>query len=179
MKKLFKNRAFVNIVLLACGIIITAIGTLMFSGSLISGREDIKLYNQALGIYNEEDYFEATSMSFASYPLDNLIGAIEYFQKAASVSTDNKLQSMALSNIGTAIIRDYLYFSEERSLSYGLAEAQNMLIEAIRLDPDNDYAKYNLEYLGSLMTEVAKKQAVSSLSHGGDAGTTWVQDLGY
>jgi tetratricopeptide (TPR) repeat protein len=179
MKKLFKGRAIGNIIFFIIGIAVIAIGAGLFYQSKISNREDITLYNKALETYDSADYFPATSMSLASYPIENLLGAIEYFQKAASISTDSKLQSMALSNIGTMIARDYLFFEEERSLSFGLTDAKNMLMEAVRLDPDNEYAKYNLEYIESLMRAVQEKQATSNLSHGGTAGTSQLNDLGF
>jgi hypothetical protein len=77
------------------------------------------------------------------------------------------------------IARDYQVFAEERSIQFGLPEAVSLLQEAIRLNPDNEYAKLNLEHVESLLTAAHTEQAESDISHGGDAGSSNVEDLGY
>jgi len=134
----------VNVIVFIVALVMIGTGIGLNYGSGISTREDLKLYNQAIAIYNEQDYDTTSS---PAYPLDNLLEAITYFQNAVSASSDDELKSLALYNIGTAIGRDFIVFSETRSSELGLAMAIAYLQEAIRLDPTNEDAKYNLEYL--------------------------------
>ncbi len=62
------------------------------------------------------------------------------------------MKSMALYNIGTLIGRDYLVFTTERISELGLPEAISELEEAVRLNPDDEDAKYNLEFLERLLS---------------------------
>ena len=144
MKEFFSRKAMVNVIVFIVALVMIGTGIGLNYGSGISTREDLKLYNQAIAIYNEQDYDTTSS---PAYPLDNLLEAITYFQNAVSASSDDELKSLALYNIGTAIGRDFIVFSETRSSELGLAMAIAYLQEAIRLDPTNEDAKYNLEYL--------------------------------
>ncbi len=179
MKKIHTRKSILNILLLLFAVVMTGTGIFIYFDSKEADREDIELFNRALAIYNEQDYFPATSMSPASYPLENFLSAMEYFQRAASITSDKELKSLALYNMATMIARDYQVFAEERSLQFGLPQAVSLLGEAIRLDPDNEYAKYNLEFIESLLYAVQEEQAESDISHGGDAGSSEVEDLGY
>jgi tetratricopeptide (TPR) repeat protein len=179
MKRKYSRKPILNIFISIAAIVMAGIGIYIYNDSGEASREDIELYNKALAIYNEQDYFPATSMSVASYPLENFLSAIEYFQRAAAITSDAELKSMALSNIATMIARDYQVFAEERSIQFGLPEAVSLLQEAIRLNPDNEYAKLNLEHVESLLTAAHTEQAESDISHGGDAGSSQVEDLGY
>ncbi len=147
MKEILFKKALVNVALFVIALIMLGVGTGMVLISDTTNREDVRLFNQAVTTYNQEDYITTSDTSSVSYTLDNLLLSIEYFQKAADTSIDNQLKSLAYYNIGMAIVRDYLYYSEERLNEYGLSVAILFFKEAIRLDPDNEDAKYNLEYV--------------------------------
>jgi hypothetical protein len=147
MLEILKKYSIVNLVASLVALILIVTGIIM---ALVGGeqnRKDIQLYNKAIAIYNQEDYISATATSPASYPLDNLSEAVSDFQQAASLTGDDKFKSLIFYNIATIIGRDFIVFSEDRSDEFGLALAITLLKEAIWLDPYNEDAKYNLEYL--------------------------------
>ncbi len=147
MKEFLFRKARLNIAAFIIALVMVGLGIGIFLVSGTTNREDIRLYNQAIAIYNREDYISATDTSSVSFTTDNLLLAVDYFQQAADISTDNELKSLAYYNMGTALARDYRVFSGERLSEYGLSDAISFLREAIRLDPLNEDAKYNLEYL--------------------------------
>ena len=147
MKELLFKKALVNVVLFVIALIMLGVGSGMILIPETAKRDDVRLFNQAVTIYNQEDYITTGDTPSVSYTPDNLLLSIEYFQEAADKSKDNQLKSLAYYNIGTAIVRDYLYSSEERLDEYRLSAAISFFKEAIRLAPDNEDAKYNLEYI--------------------------------
>jgi hypothetical protein len=109
----------------------------------------VRSYNQGLAAYHlPPGLLQASEERPSEYPIER---ATAYLRQAASESTDQKLRSLALYNLGTLIARE-AYAS---SFGFGLLEAPRVemneailwLAEATRLDPDNEDAKYNLEVL--------------------------------
>ncbi len=147
MADFFKRNSIANVIIFIIALIFILIGVVLSLWGGKTNSKDIQLYNRAIEIYEEQDYVMATSTAPASYPLENLSEAISNFQQAASITEDNKLKSLALYNIGTAIGWDFIIFSEDRSDEFGLEMAISLLREAVWLDPENEDAKYNLEYL--------------------------------
>jgi hypothetical protein len=94
------------------------------------------------------------------------------FQETTSISTDDRLKSLAFYNLGTLMWAEAYPGS---SLSMLLTQADirqqaiTNLAEAIRLDPDNEDAKYNLEYLEKIQAKEGQPEA--SVGMGFGAGT--------
>jgi tetratricopeptide (TPR) repeat protein len=173
---IFKRSLTVNIIILIIALVTTVLGSSLLSAE--SNRTDIKLYNQGVAIYNEAELIpEDVFKSPAKFPEENIIEAAAYFQQAISVSNDNELKALALYNIATMIARDYVIFSYERLSGLGLEDAMGYLKEAVRLDPDNEDAKYNLEYLERIQIE--RTESSGGVGSGGSTETGEESDRGY
>ena len=137
----------VNIILFILAVVL--IGSGFYLSYRLGGveKDEISIYNEGVSVYNSSEYILESEDFPASYPIQNLLTAAAYFQQAASETTDNSIKSLALYNLGTLIGRDYLVFLDERIASLGVAEAIDMLVEVVRIDPNNEDAKYNLEFL--------------------------------
>jgi len=118
---------------------------------------DIKAYN--LGSF----YYAVPPGSLPAIPSEGrpeewpIERAAAYWAKAASITKDSHLKSLALYNIGALIARE----SYASSLSSGTAQVEmamgiTNLKEALKIDPNNDDAKYDLE----LLERMAKIQSV-------------------
>lgn len=70
-----------------------------------------------------------------------------YFEKAASDGADKKLKSLALYNLGTMLGRLALAEGLPSARRSDMTQALTKLGEAIRNDPNNEDAKFNLELL--------------------------------
>jgi hypothetical protein len=178
------RKAWVNIILFLLA------GAMIVSGIYLSSqtggtkRADIKWYNQGVAAYNATEYWippENEDLIDPKFPLENLLRAAAYFQQAASESTDNSLKTLALYNLGTLIGRDYLVFMEARSPELGMATGISKLAEAIRIDPNNEDAKYNLELLEKVQESIAQQGEITSgLGYiGGAAIYVGAEDKGY
>ncbi|MFC2026536.1 hypothetical protein ACFLUX_00995 [Chloroflexota bacterium] len=141
------RKAWVYIILLLLAVVMMGSGVYLSFQPEGAKRADITWYNQALSDYYEVEYIPPTDFNPAEYPIVNLLKVAAYFQQTASESTDNSVKSLALYNIGTLIGRDYLMFMAERTPALGVAEGMSKLAEAVRIDPNNEDAKYNLEFL--------------------------------
>jgi hypothetical protein len=80
----------------------------------------------------------------AEWPIER--AAAEWL-KAAILTGDNELKSLALYNMGTLIGREAYANSLAGSAQVEMAEGIANLKEALRLNPNNEDAKYNLELM--------------------------------
>lgn len=141
------RKAMVNVTFFCFALVMIVLGVVLVLQSGTTNRDDIRLYNQAIDTYNQGDYISGTTdTNSLTMTTSLLLQTIDYFGQAAEMSSDYKLKSLAYYNIGTAILRDYIFLSEERMAEYGLSEAIIFFKESVKLDPDNKDAKYNLEY---------------------------------
>lgn len=141
------RKATINVVIFGFALAVVILGAVLVIQSGTTNRNDIRLYNQAIETYNQGDYISGTTNGNSlTMTTSLLLQTIDYFRQAAEISSDYELKSLAYYNMGTAIVRDYVFLSEERLAEYGLSEAILFLKEAVRLDPYNEDAKYNLEY---------------------------------
>jgi hypothetical protein len=147
MRASLARKAWVNIILFLLAGVMIGFGVYLSSQPEGTKRADIRWYNQGVSVYNEAILIPATEESPAEFPIENIRKAAAYFQQVASESTDNGLKTLALYNLGTLIGRDYLVFMEERTPGLGVVEGISKLAEAVRIDPNNEDAKYNLELL--------------------------------
>jgi hypothetical protein len=120
-------------------------------------NSDIRAYN--LGSF----YYTVPPGSLPAIPSEGrpeewpIERAAAYWSKAASITRDNYLKSLALYNVGALIARE----SYASSLSSGTAQVEMAmgianLKEALRIDPNNDDAQYDLE----LLEKMAKIQSL-------------------
>jgi tetratricopeptide (TPR) repeat protein len=179
LKEFFSKKSIVNSVVFIVAILIIGVGIgLKYNFSSETG-EAIRLYNEAVSIYNEEDYVPATAVSPPSFPIDNLLDSVDYFQGAVFASESDEIKALALYNIGTAIGRDCMIFTGERSAELSFTMAITLLQEAVRLDPANEDAKYNLEYLEYYLLTSESEESSSNTSQVGEVRTSDVEDKGY
>lgn len=141
------RKAWVSIVLFLLSGIIIGSGVYLRSQREWTLRTDIREYNRGVSAYQEKLWAPLVSSEEALlsvYP-----HVIEYaggrFEKAGSESTDKKLKSLASYNLGTLIGR--AAFFSQRLPGIEMVEAIMNLRQAIRNDPDNEDAKFNLELL--------------------------------
>ncbi len=156
------KKARINIILfLLAGILIGA-GFYLDSHPEWTVRTDIKDFNKGVADYHVPPskgpggppLFSSTSQP-SVYPIERVRA---YFEKVCSETTDKKLKSLAFYNLGTMVGR--LAF-DERLLSVQrveMAEGISKLAEALRIDPNNEDAKFNKELLDRVQTKQGKER---------------------
>lgn len=102
----------------------------------------VRAYNEGVvSFHMPPGVLPATATRPAEYPIERA-GAL---WKLASETGDRKLRSLALYNLGTLHAREAWAFRIVSNPRADMAQASLWLAEAIRDDPDNEAAKYNLE----------------------------------
>ncbi|HEX79190.1 MAG TPA: hypothetical protein G4O19_03430, partial [Dehalococcoidia bacterium] len=118
-------------------------------------RADIESYNKGASAYTlPAELLPATDERPSEYPI---VRAAAYFQQAALQSTDDRLLTLALYNLGTLMGKDSLTVLSNNTPWFGLMEGISKLEDAIRVDPNNDSAKYNLEFLEKLQDAIIQR----------------------
>lgn len=153
------RRAWVSLIILlvAAGIIGTGV-YLRFQPDWTL-RDDIRQYNRAVATYQELLWAplvasEQSLLTVYPHVVENAGGR---FERAGSASTDSKLKSLATYNLGTMIGRA-AFFSQPLP-GVEVPEALTKLSEAIRYDPDNEDAKFNLELMERMMERKEEEAA--------------------
>jgi hypothetical protein len=123
-------------------------------------RTDIEAYNRGVAAYLKWAKLPPSTDDITSDY--SIIQAAGYFRQAALESTDIGLKSSALYNLGTMMGEDALA-TNGQTPSFGVLDAINHLAEAVRLDPDNESAKYNLELFEALLPDSVNEQLLSDL----------------
>jgi hypothetical protein len=143
------GRIWVDIALFLLAGVIIGLGVYLWSQPEWILRTDIKEYNQGVFHYQEKLWAPLVSseeMLISVYP-----HVIEYaggrFEKAGLESTDKKLKSLASYNLGTLLGRTAFLSQRLPGTESYLVGAITNLGEAIRNDPHNEDAKFNLELL--------------------------------
>lgn len=143
------REVWIDVVLLLLAVAIIGLGLYIWSQPGRTMRADIKHYNQGVSAYHAPPgLLPASDERPSEYPIER---AAAYWEQAATESEDLKLKSLALYNAGTLVARE-AYAS---TLAFGLLDTPRVemtqaiiwLREAIRYDPENEDAKYNLEVL--------------------------------
>jgi hypothetical protein len=138
-----------DILLVLLAAVMIGLGAYIWSQPGRTVRADIRDYNQGVSAYHEPPgLLPASDGRPSEYPIER---AAAYWEHAAAESEDPKVKSLALYNLGTFLARE-AYAS---TLAFGLVDTPRVemtqaiiwLREAIRYDPDNEDAKYNLEVL--------------------------------
>jgi hypothetical protein len=152
------RKAALNIGLFVLAIVMIGMGIYLFSGPSWVQRGDIKLYNQAVSTSAmAKELLPATDDRPAEFPL---VRAAAYYQEVIDESTDDGLRAVTLYNLGTLMGDDAASIIRNTTPSFGIAEAYARLIEAVRLDPTNEDAKYNLELCEKIQAIITPTRAV-------------------
>jgi hypothetical protein len=151
------SKAWMDGVLLVLGLAIIAVGfDLHFQPDWVL-RDDIQTFNLGVTDYHTPPGQGTPQPLFSTEGLPSVYGIERTgadFEKAAAVSTDPKLKSLAYYNFGTLIGLETYRLKDAGSPQYDMAEGIRKLGEALRADPTNEDAKFNLE----LMERVAQQQ---------------------
>jgi len=157
LKASLAGKAWVNIALLLVAGLMIGCGVYLRAQPEWTRRADIRWYNQGVqALYLPPGVLPATEERPSEFPV---VRAAAYLQQAASQTTDNRLKSLALYNIGTLRGRDAVVAMGASTTQFGVAEGISKLAEAVRADPTNEDAKYNLELLEKLQAGVAQEEA--------------------
>jgi hypothetical protein len=160
------RKAGLNIGLLVLAILIIIMAIYLFSGPEWAQRNDVKLYNQGVTTYGmQEELLPANSDRPAEYPV---VRAAAYYQEVLMESTDEELRALAFYNLGTIMADNAATVIKNSTPFFGIAEAYAKLIEAVRLDPSNEDAKYNLELCEKIQAIITptKAQILVPQAHG-------------
>ncbi len=142
------RKAWLSGLLIFLGVLLLAAGFFANSQPAWKVKPTVRAYNMGIDAYHEPPgLLPASDERPSEYPIER---ARAYWEQA-SQDTDEGLRALAFYNLGTFLARE-AYAS---SLAFGLLDSPRVdmneaivrLSEAIRLDPDNESAKYNLEVL--------------------------------
>ena len=159
-----ERKAWLSIALFLLAIVIIVFGVYLSSQPEWTERADIKLYNQGVSAYLlPAELLPATEERPSEFPI---IRAAAYFQQASSESTDSRLKALALYNFGTLMGKDSLSSLSGSTPRFGVTDGIIILAEAVRKDPNNEDAKYNLELLEKVQAAMAQNSSsnISGLS---------------
>jgi hypothetical protein len=153
---LFLRKAWLDVVLLALAAVTIGAGFYLHARPDWTLREDIRNLNEGVTAFNAPPGLLPPSPALgrpAEYPIERA-GAL--WEKAAAISTDNNIKSLAFYNYGTLIGREAWAqaLPGPGHAQVDMTEGIRKLGEALRADPSNEDAKYNLE----LMEKVAQVQ---------------------
>jgi hypothetical protein len=142
---LFLRKAWIDIVLLVLAAAAIGAGFYLRTRPDWTLREDIRNLNQGVTAFHEPPgLLPPAEGRLAEYPIERA-GAL--WEKAAAISTDKKLKSLAYYNFGTLVGREAWAQSLAGTPRLDMAEGIRKLGEALRADPNNEDAKFNLELM--------------------------------
>jgi hypothetical protein len=151
------RKAWVAIVLFLLAGILIGSGVYISSQPEWTKGADVRLYNEAVAAYRAPPgILPASDWRPPEGPIER---AAACFEKAGSESKDKKLKSIAFYNLGTIAGREAYALGQTGAPRVGTAMAVSKLAEAVRNDPANEDAKYNLELLEKLQVAVEEGKA--------------------
>jgi len=151
MKASLARQSWLNIALFLLAVIIIVFGVYLNTQPEWIKRADIESYNKGASAYTlPAELLPATDERPSEYPI---VRAAVYFQQAALQSTDDRLLTLALYNLGTLMGKDALTSVSGSTSRFAILDGIIKLVEAIRIDPGNEDAKYNFELLEKLLIE--------------------------
>jgi hypothetical protein len=144
--------AWVSLLLFVLAGLMIAAGVYLKSRPEWTLRTDIREYNRGVTTCQEMLWgplvsSEESLLSVYPHVIEKAGGR---FAKAGAESTDKKLRSLALYNLGTLTGR--AAFFQQPLPGIDLGDAIAKLTDAIRNDPDNEDAKFNKELLEKVLT---------------------------
>ncbi len=149
-------KTWFDLALVVGGVVVIGIGLYLRTQSNWSLRADIRTLNQGVAAFHAPPGVMLPAEDRpAEYPIER---AGAYWEKAAALSSDPEIKSLAYYDLGTLIGR------EANAMSLGgtgqprtdMAEGIRALGEALRANPSNEDAKFNLELMerkGQTQTE--------------------------
>jgi hypothetical protein len=151
------RKAWAVIVLFLLAGILIGSGVYLSTQPEWTERADIRLYNEGVAAYRAPPgILPASDWRPAEGPIER---AAACFEKAGSESKDKRFKSIALYNLGTIAGREAYSLGQTGAPRVGTAVAISKLAEAVRNDPNNEDAKYNLELLEKLQVAVQEEKA--------------------
>ncbi len=141
----FIRKAWVSLLLIIVAIVMVALGIYFNSNSYWANKTDVSLFNQAIAAYNSGDTVLPATADRPEEP--SVMRAVAYLQQAYTDSKDESLRAIAVYDIGTLMGIESLGMLGDKTPLFVFSEAIGKLSEAVRLNPDNEAAKYNLELL--------------------------------
>ena len=167
------RKAWLHIVFILLAVVMIVLGIYFNTQPswLVAG--DVKLYNQGVATLKKPatDLLPADGNRPEEYPI---VRAVAYLKQAADDSCSDAMESLALYNIGTTMGGNALAVVSGNTPRFSLEEAITNLIEAVRLNPYNEDAKYNLELLQEVQNILTPHSTTvmvpGSSAGGGSAG---------
>lgn len=153
------RKAWLGGLLIVLGVVLIAAGFVVRSQPAWMVSPALSAYNKGVDVYHlPPGLLPASDERPAEWPVER---ARAYWEQAAADDKDRKLQALALYNLGTFLARE----AWASSLAFGLLDSPRVdmsepilrLREAVRLDPGNESAKYNLEVLDRVATSEGEK----------------------
>ena len=156
----FVRRTWASVVLLLLAGVIIGSGFYLQSQPDWTLRADIREYNQGVTEYH------ADPLEWKEPPYTAMERCGALWQKAAAITTDEKLKSLANYNYGTMMGWQAYASAFGGNTGLGimmeatqLAEAIRLMAEAVRNDPDDEDAKFSLELLEKATAKQVAQQA--------------------
>ncbi len=156
--RLFLGMAWLHLGLLALAVIALAAGFYIWGQPAWTLREDIKYLNMGVTAFNEPPgVLPPADGRLAEFPIER---AAAHWEKAAALSTDNKIKSLAYYNSGTLVGREAWAqaLPGEGHARSDMIGGIGKLGEALRADPTNEDAKFNLELMEKAAQQEGAKQ---------------------
>ena len=151
--------AWTSTLLLAVAGLMIAAGVYLRARPEWTLRPDIRDYNRGVATCQEMLWgplvsTEESLLSVYPHVIEKAGGS---FAKAGAESTDKKLRSLALYNLGTLTGRAAFFHRQLPGIDLGDAIAK--LTDALRNDPNNEDAKFNKELLERVLTRKGTPKA--------------------
>ncbi len=169
----FAKKAWISLLLIVIAVVMVGVGIYFNSNSYWANRADVSLFNKGMEAYSAGD--EVLPATEDRPEEQAVIRAAAYLQQAYSDSKDENLRALAQYNLGALMAFEGLTILDNQTPLFVISEAIGKLSEAVRLDPSNEAAKYNLELLEKVQSILqptggiaVSEKAVGSL--GGLAG---------
>lgn len=141
----FIKKAWVSLLLIVVAVVMVGVGFYFNSNTYWENKADVSLFNMGIEAYNAGSKLLPAT---ADRPEEQAaMRAVAYLQQAYTDSKDESLRALALYDIGTIMGIEGLGILGDTTPLFVLSEAIGKLSEAVRLNPDNEAAKYNLELL--------------------------------
>ncbi len=145
----FLKRAWTTIASFVLAALTLAAGAYCASQPEWGARSDVKLYNDGVKAYAAPPgTLPASDWRPAEGPIERTTAC---FERAAAETKDVKLKAIALYNVGTIVGREAFAFSAMSISRVGVGTGVAKLVESVRIDPNDEDAKYNLEVLERML----------------------------
>lgn len=158
-------------------VLITMLSTILFGTSVVyaqdyrsNTRKGNKAYNDTKyadaeilyrkALVSDSNFYKAQyNMGDALYKQKQYDGAIKYYNKAIeNPATDSQTKSNAHYNVGNSYLQSGL---EDRNNPQSMEKFKNAISsysEALKINPNNEDAKYNLSYARKMLKQMQQQQ---------------------